>query len=49
VPLVDYALDRLAFRDPADISKLPRAVEIPVNEWDAECAVPLSIKGAGCG
>jgi len=44
---IDYAHDRLAFRDPADVvSKPPRAVEVPVFELDGVRVVPLSINGA---
>jgi hypothetical protein len=43
---IDYAYHRLAFRDPADVSKPPRAVEVPVIELDGVRVVPLSINGA---
>ncbi len=43
---IDYAHHRLAFRDPADVSKPPRAVEVPVIELDGVRVVPLSINGA---
>jgi hypothetical protein len=43
---IDSAHHRLAFRDPADVSKPPRAIEVPVIELDGERVVPLSINGA---
>ena len=43
---IDYAHHRLAFRDSADVSKPPRAVEVPLIELDGERVVPLSINGA---
>lgn len=43
---IDYAHARLAFRDPAGISKPPGAVEVPMTELEGVRAVPLSINGA---
>ena len=43
---IDYAHQRLAFRDPARLTKPARAVEVPLVELDGEHTVPLSINGA---
>jgi PDZ domain len=43
---IDYAHERLAFRDPANIRKPPLAVEVPLIELDGVRVVPLSINGA---
>jgi hypothetical protein len=43
---IDYAHARLAFRDPANVSKPTGAVEVPVIELDGTHVVPLSINGA---
>jgi hypothetical protein len=42
---IDYAHGRLAFRDPAGVSKPRGAVEVPVIALDGERVVPLSING----
>jgi hypothetical protein len=43
---IDYAHARLAFREPANVSRPTRAVEVPVIELDGTRVVPLSINGA---
>jgi hypothetical protein len=43
---IDYAHHRLAFRDPARLTKPARGVEVPLVELDGEHTVPLSINGA---
>jgi PDZ domain-containing protein len=43
---IDYAHHRLAFRDPAGLTKPAGAVEVPVLVLDGERTVPLSINGA---
>jgi hypothetical protein len=43
---IDYAHHRLAFRDPADVIKPPRAVEVALIELNGKRVVPLSINGA---
>ena len=42
---IDYVHHRLAFRDPARVTKPARAVEVPLVEFDGERTVPLSING----
>ena len=43
---VDYALHRVAFRDPRTVTKPVGAIEVPLIELDGERVLPLSIDDA---